>query len=177
MILRGRLVAFMLGVLGAGRQLLRTLAGFRLRAVARGGLLPVLDLLLQCRLGRVVARSSEGELGVLGGGLDHGAADAFGLEERPQVRRLDVLADGFGLGALAERLRQREKQGDHGDQQRDLLVGAGSVLGVLRMLHAFVGAHGLPPGEWPWSGTTIDRTIWPAQGAMAFSSEACRAPG
>jgi hypothetical protein len=33
-------------------------------------------------------------------------------------------ADGFGLGAFAEGFRQRETQGDHGDQQRDLLVRA-----------------------------------------------------
>jgi hypothetical protein len=53
----------------------------------------------------------------------------------------DVLADRFGLGALAERLRQRQEQRDHGDQQGDLLVRAGRVLGVLGMLHAFVCAH------------------------------------
>ena len=58
-IFRGRLVALMLGMLGPRRQLLRTLAGFRLRAVARGGLLPVVDLLLQRRLGGVVARGAK----------------------------------------------------------------------------------------------------------------------
>jgi hypothetical protein len=39
---------------------------------------------------------------MFGGRLHNRAADALGLEERPQVRGLDILADGFGLRALAE---------------------------------------------------------------------------
>ena len=45
MIFRGGLVALMLGVLGAFGELLRTLAGLGLRAIARRSLLPVVDLL------------------------------------------------------------------------------------------------------------------------------------
>ena len=136
-----RIVALVLSLLGALGELFRSFAGFRLRAVARRGLVPVVDLLLQRRLGGIVPDRAQAELGMLGGGLHHGAADALGLEERPQVRGFDVLADGFGLRALAQRFRQRQEQRDDSDQQRDLLVGAGSVLGVFRMLHAFVGAH------------------------------------
>src|SRR4030088_2578099 len=85
--------------------------------------------------------------------LNHGAADALGLEEGPEVGGLDVLAEGLGLGALAQRLREREKQRDHRDQQSDLLVGAGSMLGMLGVLHAFMCAHDSLPAKlrehWP----------------------------
>src|SRR6478672_6155897 len=104
MILCSRLVALVLGMLGSLGELLGSLAGFRLGAVARRGLLPFIDLLLQGSLGGFVAGSAEAELGMLRRGLNHGSADAFGLEEGPQVRGLDVLADRFGLRALAERL-------------------------------------------------------------------------
>src|SRR5438874_12120902 len=174
-IFRGGEVALFLGVLGALGRLLGAFAGLRLGAVARRGLLPVVDLLLQRRLGGIVARAGEAYFALVGSRLHHGAADALGLEERPQVRGLDVLADGFGLRALAQRLRQRQEQCDDRDQQGDLLVGAGSVLGVLRMLHAFVGAHNCPPNGWPCPDATIDRTIWRTQGAIAFSSDACPA--
>ncbi len=122
MILGRRLVALVLGFLGALGELFRTFASLRLRAIARRGLVPVVDLLLQRRLGGIVAHGPEAELGVFGGGLNHGAADALGLEEGPQVRGLDVLADRLGLRALAQRFRQRQTQGDHRDQQRDLPV-------------------------------------------------------
>ena len=62
MILRGRKVALLLGMLGAFGQLFGAFAGFRLGAVARCGLLPVVDLLLQRRLGRVVAGTAETNL-------------------------------------------------------------------------------------------------------------------
>src|SRR5262245_52076796 len=104
-VLRRRLVALMLGMLGARGELFRTLAGFRFRTVTRRGLVPVVDLLLQGRFRSLVADGPQAELGVLRRGLNRGAADALGLEERPQVRGLDILADGFGLRALAQRFR------------------------------------------------------------------------
>ncbi len=55
----------------------------------------------------------------------------------------------LGLGALAERLRDRQEQRQHGDQERDLLVRAGRVFGVLGMLHAFMCAHHVPPASVP----------------------------
>jgi hypothetical protein len=74
-------------------------------------------------------------------------ANAFGLEECPQVRGLDILSEGFGLGALAERLRQRETQRDDRDQKRDLPVLARGFLGLVGLLHAFMRAHdSLPCG-------------------------------
>src|ERR1700761_6189386 len=103
MVLGFRQIALFLGMLGALGQLLRSFAGLRLRTIPGRGLLPVVDLLLHRRLGGVVGRSTKSELGLLGGGLNRGAANALGLEERPQVGGFDILADGFGLGALAER--------------------------------------------------------------------------
>ena len=52
---RGRKVALVLGMLGALRQLLGAFAGFRLGTIARRGLGPVVDLLLQRRLRGFVA--------------------------------------------------------------------------------------------------------------------------
>src|SRR5258708_24644250 len=98
-------VALLLGLLGAFGQLLRALAGFRLRTVARGGLLPFVDLLLQRYLGGSVAHHAETQSGLIRGCLNHGAADALGLEERPEIRGLHVLAECFGLPPLAERPR------------------------------------------------------------------------
>src|SRR5258708_19843444 len=141
MISRRRQVAFFFGLFGARGQLLRSLAGFRLGTITRGGLLPVVDLLLQRRLGGIIAGRSEAQLGEVRYRLHNSAANALGLKEGPEIRGFDVLADGFGLGALAQRLRQRKKQRDHRDQQRDLLVGGGGVLGMLCVLHAFLGAH------------------------------------
>src|SRR4029450_8205743 len=146
-VFRGRLVALVLGVLGALGEFFRTLAGFRLRTVTLRGLVPVVDLLLQRGLRRIVADGAAAELGVFGGGLHHGAADALGLEERPQVRGLDVLADSFGLRALAQRFRQRQEQRDDSDERRALLVGAGATLGAFSVIHAFVGALDCPP-QW-----------------------------
>ncbi len=54
-----REVALVFGMLGALGQLLRAFAGLGLRAVARRGLLPFLDLLLQRRLGGIVAHEGE----------------------------------------------------------------------------------------------------------------------
>src|SRR2546430_2052928 len=109
-------VALFLGVLGALGQLLGAFASLRLGAVTRRGLLPVVDLLLQRRLGGIVARAGEAYFALVGRRLHRGAADALGLEERPQVRGLDILADRFGLGALAECFRQRQTQRDDRDQ-------------------------------------------------------------
>src|ERR1700688_5030187 len=100
MVFRRGEVAPFLGLFGAFGQLLLPLASLGLGAVASCGLLPLVDLLLQRRLGGIVACGAETQLGLFGGSLHDVAADAFGLEERPQVRALDVLGDGFGLGAL-----------------------------------------------------------------------------
>ena len=62
MILGLRKVALFLGMLGAFGQLILTFAGFRLGAIARRGLLPVVDLLLQRRLGGVVAGRCRGSI-------------------------------------------------------------------------------------------------------------------
>jgi hypothetical protein len=59
MIFRRREVALFLGMPGAFGQLLRPFAGLRLGAVARRGLLPVVDLLLRRRLERVVATAAQ----------------------------------------------------------------------------------------------------------------------
>src|SRR5689334_2712693 len=99
-------VAFFLGMFGAFGQLLAALMRRGLGAVARGGLLPIFDLLGHRRLVGVIGWAEE--LGVLGRRLHHGAADGLGLEEGPEVRGLDILGDRFGLSALAERFRQRQ---------------------------------------------------------------------
>src|SRR5689334_14441502 len=100
MVFRRGEVALLLGVLGALGELLAAFAGLRLRTVARGVLLPLVDLLLQGRLGGIVGGRAERQLALFGRGLHHGAADGLGLEEGPGVRSLDILADRFGLRAL-----------------------------------------------------------------------------
>ena len=105
---------------------------------------------------------------MLRGRLHHGAANALGLKEGPEIRGFDVLADGFGLRPLAQGLGQRQKQRDHRDQQGDLLVGAGGMLGVLGMLHAFVGAHDGLLGGSVRSVRTIDRTACCTQEASVI---------
>ena len=155
MVFRQRKVALMLGVLGALGQLLGAFASLRLGAVTRRGLLPVVDLLLQRRLGGIVARAGEAYFALVGRRLHRGAADALGLEERPQVRGLDILADGFGLGALAECFRQRQTQRDDRDQQGDPSVFAGGFLGLIRLLHAFMCAHDSLPDRLFHDGPNI----------------------
>src|SRR5207237_8481985 len=139
-IFRGGEVALFLGVLGALGQLLGAFASLRFGSVTRRGLLPVVDLLLQRRLGGIIARAGEAYFALVGRRLHRGAADALGLEERPQVRGLDILADRFGLGALAECFRQRQTQRDDRDQQSDPSVFAGGFLGLIGLLHAFMWA-------------------------------------
>src|SRR5580698_9737093 len=149
-------------MLGAFGKLILTFAGFRLRAIAGRGLLPVVDLLLQRRFGGGIADSTEVQFGPIRRRLHHGAANALGLEERPQVGSFDILGDSFSLRAFAERFRQREKQRDHRDQQCDFPVFAGRMFGVFGVLHAFMRAHdSSPPLEYGDDG----RTIWQAQGS------------
>ena len=62
------------------------------------------------------------------------AADVLGLEEIPEVRRLDLEVQRRGLRALAERFGERQEQRDHRDQQRDLLVVRAAMRGMLRVL-------------------------------------------
>src|SRR5262249_61153297 len=71
---------------------------------------------------------------LLCGGEDDSASDILRLEESPKIRGLDVVADGAGLGALAQGLRERQKQRQHTDEERYLLVdvvaqGRGSSMG------------------------------------------------
>ena len=54
-----RNIALFLGVLGAFGQLLGPFVGFGLGAIARGGLLPIVDLLLRRGFGGLVGRSAE----------------------------------------------------------------------------------------------------------------------
>ena len=63
---------------------------------------------------------------------------------------VDVVGDRRGLRALAERLGKRQKQRQHRNQQRDLLVAAmRRVLGVFGMLQILVCAHRpLPRVTW-----------------------------
>src|SRR6185437_3796908 len=145
MVFRLREVALFLGDLGALGQLLGAFVGLGLGAVALRGLLPVVDLLLDRGLGGVVAGGAEAEPGLFGRGLHRGAADALGLEERPQVRGLDILGDGFGLRALAQRFRKRQAQRDDRDQQRDVAILVGGFLGLVRLLHALMCAHDILP--------------------------------
>src|SRR5690348_5619731 len=98
MILRRSEFAFLFGMLGALGELFGAFTGLGLRAVARRGLLPVVDLLLQCSLHGIVAGPKR-DLALVGRGLHHGAADALGLEKRPEIRGLDTLADRLGLRA------------------------------------------------------------------------------
>ena len=155
MVFRGSLVALVLGVLGAFSELFGALAGLWLGAVARRSLLPVIDLLLQCRLGGIVSGAS-GEFALISRRLHNRTPDRFGLEECPEVGGFDILGDRFGLRALPERLRKREKERDHGDQQRDLPVFAGRMLGVFGLFHAFMRAHGVPS---LWKRDD-GRTVW-----------------
>ena len=78
-ILGERFVAFVLLLLGAVRQFDGAFAlavgGFRLGAVARRGLGPVVDLLVDRRLLRLVGGAAEIELGLLGGDDRRGAPD------------------------------------------------------------------------------------------------------
>src|SRR6516225_11147592 len=60
----------------------------------------------------------------LSGGTKRRLADGLGLEEIPGVGCLDVERNSFRLRAFAEHLGERQKERDHRDQQRDLLVPA-----------------------------------------------------
>src|ERR1700722_8883075 len=145
MVLRFREVALFFRDLGALGELLGAFLGLGFGAIALSGLLPVLDLFLYRGLGGVVGCGAEAELGLFGRGLHRGAADALGLEERPQVRGLDILGDRFGLRAFAQRLRQRQAQRDDRDQQRDIAILVRGFLGLVRLLHALMCAHDILP--------------------------------
>ena len=66
------------------------------------------------------------------------AADGLRLEEIPQIGGFDLKIQRRRLRALAEGLGEREKQRQHRDDQRDLLVvPAALVRGMLRMFGMF----------------------------------------
>jgi hypothetical protein len=58
------------------------------------------------------------------------------------VGGLNILADCFCLSTFAQRLRHRKAERDDRDQQSNLLIRAGGVVGVFGMLHAFMCTHG-----------------------------------
>ena len=93
---RQRRVAQMLLFDRAARQLdgaFALAAGrFRLGAIARRGLGPVVDLLGDRRLLLLVGGAEQVELGLLGGDDGRGAADVLRLEEVPEVRRFDLVS-------------------------------------------------------------------------------------
>jgi len=97
------LVALMLGMLGALGEFFRALAGFRLRAITRGGLLPVIDLLLQRSLGRIVADRAEAELGVFGLTIPT-TYGGMGLGKEAMCVVSEELSRGYiGVGSLGTR--------------------------------------------------------------------------
>src|SRR5260370_13637546 len=63
-------------------------------------------------------------LGLFGRGSQYRLADGLRLEERPQVRGFDIGRQRGGLGALAQRFRERKHQREDGDQERNALVAA-----------------------------------------------------
>src|SRR6266852_4499674 len=63
-------------------------------------------------------------LGLFGRGSQYRLADGLRLEERPQVRGFDIGRERGGLGALAQRFRERKHQREDGDQQGNALVAA-----------------------------------------------------
>src|SRR5258708_39983509 len=102
MVFRGREIALFLGVLGAFGQFSLPFAALGIGAVALRGLLPVVDLLLQRSLCGVVAGRTKCQFALLGRGLHRRVPNALGLKERPEIRCLDILAEGFGLRSLAK---------------------------------------------------------------------------
>src|SRR5262249_28186292 len=73
--------------------------------------------------------------------MTSGAAGAFTvirLEESPKIRGLDVVADGAGLGALAQGLRERQEQRQHTDEERYLLVDVVEQVRVPSMVFAML---------------------------------------
>src|SRR5205823_5211232 len=110
-------IALFLRLLRARRELVAAFAGLGLGLVALRGFFPFSDLLF-CRFIRVQ------QFGLLRRGPERRLADRLRLEERPEVRRLDVGGERGGLRALAERLGKREHQREHRDEERYTLVAA-----------------------------------------------------
>ncbi len=144
---RHRGVALVLGFLGALHQLDAALMGLGFGAIALRSLLPRLDLLLSGRSERLVTCRRRLDRHLLRRRLHQGAADGLRLEECPQVRRLDIVADRRGLCAFPERLGEREEQRQDRDHQRNFLVRVRGMLGVLDMLQRFVRTHRRPLQE------------------------------
>src|SRR5580692_2226815 len=137
-------IALFHGLLGLLGELLA--AGFRFRFQALGGRFPGFDLFFHRRLDGWIGGAGGRDRHFLGGGRDLGDADVLGLEERPQVRRLDILADRFGLRAFAGGFREGQEQRQDRDHQRDPFVEAFAVLAFLRFLDRFVDfRHGVRP--------------------------------
>jgi hypothetical protein len=76
-----------------------------------------------------------------GRGAQRGHAYGLGLEKRPQVGSLDVVAERRGLRAFAEGLGKCEHHGEDGDEQGDLPVGRidVAVSGHVEILQRRVG--------------------------------------
>src|SRR5258708_39333943 len=103
MILVERDVALLLLLLGAPRELDRSLAlavaGLGLRTVARRRLGPLVDLLCERRLARIVGGRGLVDLRGLGRDDRQGAADVLGFGENPQIGGFDLGIQRGGLRA------------------------------------------------------------------------------
>jgi hypothetical protein len=140
-------VALLLSFAGFFLQLLAAFVFLGIRLVTIRRLLPGRDPFLHGRLDLRVARGRHVQLQGFGCRAQRRLADVLGLIERPQIRGLDVGAQALGLRALAQGLGERQEQREHRDQERDLLVRAGDVLGLLGVLDLFVCGHGHPSPE------------------------------
>ena len=110
MIFGGREVALVLGMLGALGKLLGTFAGLRLGAIARRGLLPVVDLLLQRRLGGIVADGPRLSLACSEAVCTTVRRMLLAWKNAHRFEASTFLLMDFGLRALAECLRKRQAQ-------------------------------------------------------------------
>ena len=147
MVFRRRQIALCLRVLGLLLQLLAAIAGFRIRFVALGGLAPCLDLLVESGLGGRIGQACRKQSRLIGCDAYHGPADILGLEERPQVRSLDVLGHDLGLRAFAERFRERQEQRQNCDHQCDFPVEALAVLAFLGLFDRFADFRHVRPSR------------------------------
>jgi hypothetical protein len=101
----------------------------------------------------ILGIAQQGQL--LLGQLRRIAAYRLGLEEGPQVGRLLMLQDDFGLVGLGQGFGNGQHQRQDGDEQGQLLVAGGmGVLGVFQVFGGFrhdrcwYGSKGGRPGNW-----------------------------
>ena len=151
------------------RSLALAVAGLRLGAVARRGLLPLADLLAERGLAGLVRRGCGFDLGGLALHQRERAANGLRLHEIPQIRGFDLKVQRLRLRGLAEGLGEREEQRQHRDDQRDLLVvSRPHAPHAARARHArdFRAAQPLSSPRLVDAGT-LSRTSCPPQGGCA----------